>query len=211
MTAPLCFIDTETDGLHPDRKVWEVAMIRRDERGERAAQFFVEVDLSTADPMGLKIGRFYDRHPLGRRIAGHHLEANDAGQYEQDGMPNVYSEIDAALMVAEFTHGAHLVGAVPNFDAEVLANLLRDNRLTPSWHFHLIDVEAMAVGYLEAMRIHGVGENGADAESVTLPYRSDELSLACGVTPPTDDERHTAMGDTVWVQRWYDVMTGGKP
>ena len=28
MTAPIVFLDTETDGLHPGRRVWEVAMIR---------------------------------------------------------------------------------------------------------------------------------------------------------------------------------------
>ena len=46
-------------------------------------------------------------------------------------------EMDAAKVVAAWTHGAHIVGAVPNFDAEVLASLLRYNGLTPAWHYHL--------------------------------------------------------------------------
>lgn len=238
MTASLCFIDTETDGVHPDRKAWEVAMIRRDENGTRFREFFVEVDLSTADPFGLKVGGFYDRHPLGRRISGG--SAACKGQYDQinDGSlpgPEVFGEADAALKVAEFTHGAHLVGAVPNFDADVLARLLRDNGLTPSWHYHLVDVEAMAVGYLRAARagkkcrhanqrgIYGDEINarhGARAECldcgallpnlpISLPWKSDSLSLACGVEPPEGSLRHTAMGDAEWAMNWYDAMTGG--
>lgn len=68
------------------------------------------------------------------------------------------------------THGAHLVGAAPNFDAEVLAALLRDNGLTPSFHYHLIDVEALAVGWLCAW-------DRADGEpGIRPPWRSDDLS-----------------------------------
>lgn len=46
--------------------------------------------------------------------------------------------------------------------------------------------------------------------SVTIPpWRSDDLSRTCGVEPPSDDERHTALGDARWALRWYDAMTGG--
>jgi hypothetical protein len=30
MSAPIVFMDTECDGLRPDRKVWEVAIVRRE-------------------------------------------------------------------------------------------------------------------------------------------------------------------------------------
>lgn len=55
--TPLCFIDTETTGVHPDRQVWEVAMIRRQDGREQEVTFFVDVDLALADPFGLKVGR----------------------------------------------------------------------------------------------------------------------------------------------------------
>ena len=48
--------------------------------------------------------------------------------------------------VERITRGAHLVGAVPTFDAEVLGARMRANGICPSWHYHLIDVEALAVG-----------------------------------------------------------------
>ncbi|WP_029924029.1 3'-5' exonuclease [Nocardia otitidiscaviarum] len=188
---PLVFLDTETDGVHPDRKVWEAAMIRRDDTGSRAVEFFIEIDLSTADPFGLKVGGFYDRHPLGRYLSG--LDARASG--------SALRPSDAAHMIARWTHGAHIVGAVPNFDTEVLANLLRAHGLTPAWHYHLIDVESLAVGWL-----HRKAE--PFPAGIPLPWKSDELSRACGVEPPTEDERHTAMGDARWAQRLYDRITG---
>lgn len=38
MSTPLVFIDTETDGLHPGRKAWEIALIRRDHLGQTETQ-----------------------------------------------------------------------------------------------------------------------------------------------------------------------------
>lgn len=217
MTTPICFVDTETDGVHPDRKVWEVAIIRREDGEDKSTQFFVDMDLSTADPFGLKVGRFYDRHPLGRHISGSKsgitswsniglaLDPPPPSQYDQTSLGCV-SDADAALIVARWTHGAHLIGAVPSFDAEVLARLLRDNGLTPSWHYHLIDVEAMALGYLHLLRTLNLGENGKDAD-LPLPWRADDLALACGIEPVSEDQRHTAMGDADFVRRWYDQIT----
>lgn len=213
--TPIVFLDTETDGVHPGRQVWEVAMIRRDEHGERETQFFVDIDLASADPFGLKIGGFYDRHPLGRQLSAAYMNdhatsrAWDEMDYRRRG-ESVTHNI-AAMRVARWTHGAHIVGAVPNFDTEVLGQLLRDQELTPSWHYHLIDVESLAVGFL-----HGAGRPAKSAmparvaETLALPWKSDDLSRTCGVEPPTAEERHTALGDARWVSRLYDaIMSGG--
>lgn len=208
MSAPLVFIDTETDGVHPDRKAWEVAMIRREPDGRQdETTFFVEVDLETADPFGLKVGGFYDRHPLGRTVStkaytpermlgDRELRCSQWLQGEPDS--GVLSQSDAALLVAQWTHGAHLVGAVPHFDAEVLGKLLRAERLTPAWHYHLIDIEAMAVGAIAAR-----------GKVVPLPWKSDDLTVAVGATVAADDERHTALGDARWAMRVYDAIIYG--
>jgi hypothetical protein len=195
--APLVFVDTETDGVHPGRKVWEIAMIRRDTSGESAASFYVEIDLSTADPFGLRVGRFYERHPHGRFLSGA-TESYDPGDLSPMATPV------AAEWVARWTHGAHLVGAVPNFDAEVLDRLLRSHGLIPAWHYHLIDIEAVAVGYL-----HGqlTVPTRLPISELTLPWKSDDLSRACGVEPPGEEERHTALGDARWATRLYDAIT----
>lgn len=201
--TPLCFIDTETTGVHPDRAVWEIAMIRRDDGGQREQCFFVDVDLEAADPIGLGIGRFYERHPVGRFLSRRSGRRPD----EPDDDADFYvSKGEAALRVARFTHGAHLVGAVPNFDAEVLDGLLRAHWLIPGWHYHLIDVESLAVGWLSA----AAHFEGGPRVQTSLPWKSDDISLALGVEPPREEERHTAMGDAAWAMRMYGAVTSGQ-
>jgi hypothetical protein len=171
MSAPIVFMDTECDGLRPDRKVWEVAIVRREPDGREVEwQAFVEIDLSTAEPYGLQVGRFYERHPAGRYLAG--LDAS-AERMCESSMPST-----AAIEVARMTHGAHVVGAVPSFDTHVLDGLLRGHGLIPAWHYHLLDVEVLAVGYL---RGRGV--------KIKPPYSSDEITELLGVAPAAEHER----------------------
>lgn len=189
--TPLCFIDTETTGVHPGRLAWEIAMIRRDEAGDRTSVIQVtNVDLSNADPFGLNIGRFYQRHVSYR-------EAPAARLVSSEDKVLYLEEKPAAWYVERVTRGAHLVGAVPSFDAATLDPMLRRHGLVPAWHYHLIDVEALAVGCLAAMR-----------RLVEPPWNSDDLSRGCGVEPPGDDERHTALGDARWAMRLYDAICG---
>lgn len=217
--TPLVFLDTETDGVHPGRKVWEIAMIRRDNAHESTSSIFVDIDLSTADPFGLKVGGFYDRHPLGKQLSAYYLndDATSAAFENADWRSRGVMSRDAAAMhVARWTHGAHIVGAVPNFDTETLAPMLREHGLTPAWHYHLIDIEALAVGYLSGLSAHGHSSDtcaetpncDGDEMPLSLPWKSDALSRAVGVEPPTEEERHTAMGDARWAQRVYDAITG---
>jgi hypothetical protein len=194
--TPICFVDTETDGVHPGRKPWEIALIRRDENGEQELSFFVEIDLSTADPFGLKIGGFYDRHPVGRWLS----KAIVGTECPTPNMANgLYSPQDAARLVTRMTHGAHLVGAVPNFDTEVFDKLLRAHGLAPSWHYHLIDVEALAVGYVMALKPD-------ESPGIELPWKSTALMEAIGVETPPEEERHTALGDARWAMAAYDAV-----
>ena len=125
MSTPLVFIDTETDGLHPGRKAWEIALIRRDHLGQTETHFFVGIDIRDSNPDALSIGRFWDRHPSGRKMAG--LKA-------LPDSVNLLTQHDAAKEVMRWTFGAHLVGAIPSFDAETFARMLRSNGYLPSWH-----------------------------------------------------------------------------
>jgi hypothetical protein len=198
LNAPICFVDTETTGVHPGRRAWEVVIIRREPNGaETTLHAFVgDVDLSAADPYGLRVGRFYDRHPL-----------YATGPRPDDAL--LLSEQRVARLVEEHTRGAHLVGAVPNFDAEVFADMLRRHRLAPAWHYHLVDVENLAVGYLAAKLSRTDVSDQARAElgdMVMPPWSSEELSRMCGVDPAGEDERHTALGDAKWAMRLYDAI-----
>lgn len=129
----ICFVDTETTGLDPDRhEIWEVAAIRynpgTDEVLDAARLWQLPVDLGRADSVALKIGRFHER----RLLSGFLTDL-----------------VRFARSFAEYTRGAHLAGAVVSFDEERLRRLLRRNGACPEWHYHLVDVEALVAGALK--------------------------------------------------------------
>lgn len=171
------FVDTETTGLDPDRhEIWEVAAIYWGGESwiERAWQ--LPVDLGRADSMALKIGRFHQRRQKVRE----------------------WPELDYfSANFASITRGKHLAGAVISFDEERLRKLLRANGACPEWHYHLIDVEALATGYL-----------AAQGKALPLPWDSEDLSRALGIEPDTN--RHEALYDAQWAKQIYEaVMFGG--
>lgn len=206
MTAPLCFVDIETTGLHPDlHEPWEVAVIRRDFLdGAYAAptdRSFVwqvaDVDLGEADLKALEIGGFYDRHRTWAPKS--ELSFLHPVQFESSSM--------VATDLAKTLAGAHIVGVGIAFDADFLARMLRRLGKAPTWHYHLIDVPSMALGHLQALAQRTVPLEDVELD-IDLPWRSDDLSRACGVDPPDPTWRHTALGDADWAKRWYDQITG---
>jgi hypothetical protein len=175
--SALVFMDTETTGLSMDDDIWEFAAIRREEDGtETEHHLFIEHSVKKC-------------HALPESFQTDHIMRYDTRVALSRGAA-------AGYIAGLFTGRPHVVGAVPNFDTERLALLLKEFGFAPSWHYHLIDVENLAVGYLAAKGILS-----------DLPWNSDELSQAVGVDVPTD-ERHTAMGDARWVKALYDAIVG---
>jgi hypothetical protein len=174
----LVFMDTETTGLSLTDEIWEFAGIRREADGTQTElHLFIHHDDAKCAALPKS---FRDDH-----------------QARWVSREAVWAPC-AAETIAEFMGGnAHIVGAVPNFDTERIALLLRAHGLTPAWHYHLIDVENLAVGYIMARQ----------QVSVSLPWNSDDLSRLIGVEPPTD-ARHTAMGDAIWAAEIYDRIMG---
>jgi hypothetical protein len=173
----VCFVDIETTGLDPDdHEVWEVGLITpvvgatAAEDGWNEQIWQLPVDLSKADPMALNIGRFHDRR----------LPAD--------------SLVPLATFASEFvrdTRGLHLAGAVVSFDAERLWQLLRNNGECPMWHYHIIDVEALAAGWLAGRR-HASDYAAKVSESGDCTYvainTEDGPSSRCRIHPWTDHE-----------------------
>jgi len=210
----LCFIDTETTSLRADRRMWEIGIIvRRVAAPGHEQRWFIaaeDLDLGNADLMALKVGRFHDRHP----------------EYARDHSLPARREAAVLQEVERLTRGAHLVGAVVSFDAEVLGNRMREHGICPSWHYHIIDVEALAAGYLNGRRArqneivdrYPLENEGREAPGLirwndpvtALPWKSDDLSAALGVTV-SDEDRHTALGDARWAMRIYDAVMGHTP
>jgi len=177
----LCFIDTETTSLRPDRRAWDIGLIVREEDGaESERQWFIaeeDLDLGNADPFALKIGHFYERHP---------------GYREASFFTNLTEEDDALSQIEVLTRDAILVGAVPNFDADVLGTRMRAHGILPSWHYHLVDVETLAAG----------------AKKLLPPWSFDAVLALYGLTYDEAD-RHTALGDARMARDLYDAILGG--
>lgn len=190
MSSPIVFTDTETTGLSLEDDIWEFAAIRREpDDSETEYHLFIEHDRARCARLPQS---FREDH------------------YNRYRDHRAYSQASAAEYIANVVfHRApgndlpHIVGAVPAFDATRIEILLNRYGYGRPWHHHLIDVEAMSLGYL-----YGVYRHVNTLPVTALPWISDELASVCGVESASDDERHTAMGDARWVKRWYDKMTG---
>ena len=185
MTAPIVFLDTETTGLALDDDIWEIAAIRRDPDGtETVLHLFLFHDPTKCQALP---GRFLADHTA-RFDADTAVLPAEAATALHDLFTHPHSDIPP-----------HVVGAMPNFDTERLARLLTWLGLSVPWSYHLIDVEALALGYLAAR-----------GHAILPPWHSDDLTEALGL-PITEEDRHTAMGDARWAQRIYDAVMGGVP
>jgi len=183
--SALVFMDTETTGLSLDDDIWEFAAIRREEDGtETELHIFIEHDRDKCRQLPMS---FLQDH------------------YDRFRDHRAYTPRQAASEIASlFRNGKpHVVGAVPDFDTTRIAKLLRGFGLSAGWHYHLIDVENLAVGYLAGRAPKRDGEVGFPVPK--LPWDSDHLSLAVGVDPGLF-ERHTAMGDVKWAMAIYDAV-----
>lgn len=184
----LIFLDCETTGLRPDRHtIWEIAWVtalhlptgQLVQRARRVFQIRLAADeLAVADPAALKVGRYYERSDDSLATSKWDAIARlqqDTANIQRDGGGKV----------------PHLVGAVPTFDH----NMLCSNWLgwpgygEGLWHYHLIDVEALAAGRLMA----------------APPWDSKALtgSFGVGVDPSRE---HTAAGDVEWAIATYAAV-----
>lgn len=206
--SKVVFVDTETTGLDPERhEIWECATIEED---GRETVWQLPVDLGRADAIALKIGGFHERRWPSVWGSARNSQAERALAQELTDPRTFAGEF------AEITRGCHLVGAVVSFDAQRLDKLLRSNGALAEWHYHLIDVEAMAVGHIAARatamrQANGEGKDGSDALRAAIgpPWKSVDLSRNVGVDPDnTEFAKHTALGDARWARAMYYAIIG---
>ncbi|KAB2347320.1 3'-5' exonuclease family protein [Actinomadura rudentiformis] len=202
----ICFLDTETTGLGRDDDIWEFAAIVREPDGaEWEYHMFIQHDTQRCARLPEE---FLTDHRARFPISG-----------DADWHPDVRSRKGAAYEIANILSGGpHIVGAVPSFDTERIALLLRRFGLEPDWHYHLIDVETMAVGWLNGVAARVTDEAlmdgheapALDRSRLAPPWDSNAIARAIGVDPDAY-ERHTAMGDVRWVRAQYDAITSNGP
>lgn len=194
--SDIVFMDTETLGLDPEAPIWEFAAVRRNSDGEERSE------------------HLFIRHQPYPWL--YSLPDQFADDYMARYKPKqALTKFDAAMRISRITSNAHIIGAVPNFDTERLTRLM-EGIIEPEWHYHLIDVENVVVGYLHGVAARAIDEARMRGEeplpglldrSLNPPWKSDELSRAVGVDPE-QFARHTAMGDVLWVRAQWDAVTG---
>lgn len=208
----LIFLDTETTSLD-DRtgEVWEVGLIKRsihpvEVKGETIypGQQSMDIEylwqlpvenLDRADPISLRICKFYDRRwpasnancDLEKNLQGMVLTNHDESPEWRVALNGVFME-EWAKEFVKLTRGAHLIGNVVSFDEERLRKLIRRWGYTPMWHYHLVDVESLAAGFL----------------GLNPPWKSNEISEALGV--PVPEDQHGALPDARWARDMYDAV-----
>jgi hypothetical protein len=179
--SKIAFVDTETLGLDARRHpIWEIAIVL-DGMEFSWFQRVTTAQLLEASPRALEINHFHDRYD-----------------------PSIAMDPqDSIVRFCSLVNGCHLAGAIPSFDEERLRALwVRYMRKPmaeeqPPWHYHVIDLEAMAVGALIALGV-----------TVELPWKSHWLSEQFGVTVDPDEE-HTALGDARWASRLFAAICNG--
>lgn len=195
-TAPIVVLDTETCGLDPDSHIWEVAAIRRDTDGSLTEYHaFVKHDLAQAADLPEEFRKDHDDRYMDV------LATTPAGIVD-----DLRILFDAPT---DYRQRAHVVGAVPNFDTERIARLMRYHGVEVPWHHHLMDAETLAIGYLRGT-LHADQQAGLNPRRKPFPgppWDSDDLSLALGIDP-AQFERHTALGDCRWALAIYDRVMG---
>lgn len=179
----LVFADTETTGLNPDGsedEIWEFAAVRRRANGFHASlHLYVQHDVE-------KALRLPEPFLSDYKARYNYTMAVDLETFREAVLP--FFARDAAGM------RPHLIGAVPDFDTAGFRSALGVKRSESPWHYHIIDVETLMVGWLAGRGL-----------SLSMPWDSDLLSRAVGVDP-TRFARHTAMGDVDWTMANYDAV-----
>lgn len=190
----LVFTDCETTGLDVRRHdAWEIAWITfntLENRWVEEVRRLWPPALQDAEPMALSVNQFYERtRPVG-----------EGEQIAWDDPRYVAEELSYALA------GKHIVGACPWFDATFYEKLLRANGFQLAWHYHLIDVEALALGSLALQKVPN--HDAYVQRDLPLPWKSDWLAKELGLERPAEKERHTALGDAREAKQVFEFIMG---
>lgn len=179
------FLDTETLGLDRAAPVWEFAGLRVEDDGQVSMREHFQI----RHHAGFWLDKLTEDAPA---FAGDYR-----ARYDEE---TALWEWDAVRRIRLLTTGGPVIaGSNPAFDMERLETLMhRTGFGAPEWHYHPLDVPTLALGWLAAR-----------GNLPVRPWKSDEISAACGIEPE-DYDRHTAMGDVLWTRDLYAALnTGG--
>jgi DNA polymerase III epsilon subunit-like protein len=187
-------VDCETTGTDPVRHVaWDIALVGEDKSEH---QWYIKPDLKTADPVALRIGRYYERtaalRPSGTR-------ANVSKWAKPD---------EAAAQIACLLDGATLLGHNPPFDAAFIGGFLRRHGHVLTADHHQIDTGTLVTGWVAGQR-----SLAEEANTDLRPWPSGkhlaDMARALGIDP-LGFEQHTAIGDARLAMAVYRAVMGGE-
>jgi len=180
--TPIVFLDTECTGMDLDADIWELGALRREPDGRRSElHLFLSHDVRKAMRL---------REPF---------HSDYVARLPDD--TQLVPARQAAVMLTRFIgYDAVVVGAVSSYDCQRLAVLFARYRMAvPPWLYTMVDVYALAAGYLQAR-----------GEAVDYPVRVDQVSRGLGVDAD-HYSRHTAMGDVMFVEEIFDACMDHTP
>lgn len=189
---PLAIVDTEATSLRPalhdrGRRPWEIGVIRHDGGYRTATLVYTDVDLEHADHTSLQVGGYYERHP---QVTGIVPEIPDVAVHY---LPEPKA---AGALVESLVHGATLIAANPDYDADGLTWLIHQTypiEDSQPWHYHSVCVTCI----------------GGAMAGMPLPYNSTEVSKWMGVDrhDPRFQPAHTALADALWHEaQWFALQ-----
>lgn len=184
--SKVAFVDIETTGLDPEYDaIWEIGVI---------------VDNQPVVWQQLLTDREIDNvHPKAAEITGFHTRYDPS---------TALTPLRSITRLMSLVGDRHMVGACPWFDSERLHRLIlrAGGGILPRelpWHYHLVDVENLAIGFLMAR---------GDFEKVPFPWKSREIAKMLGVDQDKLREEwgqeHTALADAEFARRMFEAIVG---
>lgn len=188
----LVFIDTETTGLYPacGHRPWEFAGIK----------WFWPTRYNNrvrGIPNGAK------REILLMQVAPQpqwvwDQRAREVSGYDHPGRRDdrlTYTSEGAAHSLADWLHDATLVGNNVGFDCAMLEALLIDHGIVPTWKYRKYEITSIIAG----------AQHTTERTFPSVP-----IDRSRYMAPEPSNDRHTALGDAIWVERtfvdWLDSL-----
>ena len=184
--SKVAFVDIETTGLDPEHDaIWEIGII---------------IDDTPIVWQQMLTDRQIDNvHPDAARITGFHTRYNPV---------DALTPSSSIRRLIHLIGDRHMVGACPWFDSErlhrvILGDIRRALPRELPWHYHLVDVENLAMGFLMAR---------GDFEKMPFPWKSRELAAMLGVDQDALraewGQEHSALADAEFARRMFEAVVG---
>jgi hypothetical protein len=198
----IAFVDTETIRIEPGpNTMWALATILRDTEGpDREMLWHIRPDTGDADPMALRLNRYYERCRA-RSLPvswGYLVEDSERAESDDWSTADALRGTEVAAHVADVLHCAVLIGAnVGAFDVPHIDQYLRGNDECLVVDYHYLDIGSLVLGWALG------GGTWSGGDPLKLRHCIEMAGLDQELYPA-----HEAMSDARAVRDIWDVISG---